>query len=50
MVIGKNKMIVARCTACRPAIAVMPYRIGTLVGFTRPLQHPDVADQLEKLG
>jgi len=50
MVIGENKMIVARCTACRPAIAVMPYRISTLVGFTRPLQHPDVADQLEKLG
>ncbi|MEO3782457.1 bifunctional lytic transglycosylase/C40 family peptidase [Actinocorallia sp. B10E7] len=50
MVIGENKMIVARCTACRPAIAVRPYRISTLVGFTRPLQHPTVADKLEKLG
>lgn len=50
MVIGDNKMIVARCTHCRPAIAVRPYRIRTLVGFTRPLENPQVKEQLQKLG
>lgn len=50
MVIGENKMIVARCTLCRPAIGVFPYRVKTLVGFTRPLQNPAVIAQLEKLG
>lgn len=41
MVIGDGKMIVARCTACSPAIGVFSYKARSdLVGFTRPLASP----------
>ncbi|MDX6738625.1 bifunctional lytic transglycosylase/C40 family peptidase [Actinocorallia sp. A-T 12471] len=50
MVIGENKMIVARCAKCDPAIGVFPYRIRTLVGFTRPMANPAVIAQIEALG
>ncbi|MCD0447918.1 bifunctional lytic transglycosylase/C40 family peptidase [Actinocorallia sp. API 0066] len=50
MVIGDNRMIVARCATCRPAIGVFPYRISTLVGFTRPMANPAVIAQIEALG
>ncbi|GAB3669066.1 hypothetical protein GCM10027589_36090 [Actinocorallia lasiicapitis] len=50
LVIGKNKMVVARCARCRPAIGVFPYRISTLVGFTRPLINPTVVAQLKEIG
>jgi cell wall-associated NlpC family hydrolase len=41
MVIGDGKMIVARCSACVPAIGVFSYTgRGDLVGFTRPLASP----------
>jgi cell wall-associated NlpC family hydrolase len=49
MVIGKNKMIVARCSLCRPAIGVFPYMTPKMVGFTRPLMNPAVIKQLKTL-
>ncbi|MQY03884.1 C40 family peptidase [Actinomadura macrotermitis] len=50
MVIGKNKMIVARCTRCVPAITVTPYQRGDWMGVTRPLASKDMKQQLAKLG
>jgi cell wall-associated NlpC family hydrolase len=48
MVVSKGKMIEARCTLCGP-IKVTSYQArGNIVGFTRPLQNPDVLDQLAK--
>lgn len=49
MVIAKNKMIVARCAKCRPAIGVFPYRTPKMVGFTRPLATPSVIKQLKAI-
>ncbi|MBO2446863.1 bifunctional lytic transglycosylase/C40 family peptidase [Actinomadura barringtoniae] len=49
MVIGKNKMIVARCTLCDPAIGVFPYKRGDWVGVTRPLARPDIQKKLSQL-
>ncbi|RAY14977.1 hypothetical protein DPM19_09500 [Actinomadura craniellae] len=37
IVIGGGRMINARCTACRPGIAIQPYDRPTLIGFTRPV-------------
>ncbi|WP_312888803.1 C40 family peptidase [Nonomuraea rhodomycinica] len=49
MVVSKGKMIEARCRLCGP-IKVTGYEgRGNIVGFTRPLQNPDVIDQLKKL-
>ncbi|WP_113700304.1 NlpC/P60 family protein [Nonomuraea lactucae] len=49
MVVSKGKMIEARCRLCGP-IKVTGYESrGNIVGFTRPLQHPDVQTQLKKL-
>jgi cell wall-associated NlpC family hydrolase len=47
MVIGPNKMIVARCSTCRPAITVTPYKRADWVGATRPLAHPTIRQQLQ---
>jgi cell wall-associated NlpC family hydrolase len=46
MVIGGGKMVVARCTACSPAIGVFPYNRSDLAGFTRPLANPSAQKQL----
>ncbi|WP_219462913.1 C40 family peptidase [Nonomuraea rhizosphaerae] len=49
MVVSKGKMIEARCRLCGP-IKVTTYRTrNNIVGFTRPLQNPEVLDQLKKL-
>ncbi|MBW8481492.1 C40 family peptidase [Actinomadura parmotrematis] len=50
MVIAKNKMIVARCTLCVPAITVTPYNRGDWIGVTRPLASKQLQPQLAKLG
>ncbi|SEG98922.1 NlpC/P60 family protein [Nonomuraea solani] len=49
LVVSKGKMLEARCRLCGP-IKVTSYqaRVGR-VGFTRPLQNPDVLEQLKKL-
>jgi cell wall-associated NlpC family hydrolase len=49
LVVSKGKMLEARCRLCGP-IKVTSYeaRAGR-VGFTRPLQNPDVLEQLRKL-
>ncbi|GAA0407213.1 hypothetical protein Acor_50850 [Acrocarpospora corrugata] len=49
MIVSPGKMIEARCTLCGP-IKVTTYqdRIG-IVGYTRPLQNPDVLEQLKRL-
>ncbi|MBB6173420.1 hypothetical protein HNR23_003480 [Nocardiopsis mwathae] len=52
MVIGDGLMVEARCTNCGP-IATRPYDAPdapTILGFTRPLEHPDVKAQLEAQG
>ncbi|MDE3721689.1 bifunctional lytic transglycosylase/C40 family peptidase [Nocardiopsis sp. N85] len=49
MVIGDGLMVEAWCTNCGP-IAVREYddpNRSDIVGFTRPLEHPDVKAQLE---
>jgi len=49
MVIGDGLMVEAWCTNCGP-IAVREYddpNRSDIVGFTRPLEHPDVRAQLE---
>ncbi|WP_159941851.1 MULTISPECIES: bifunctional lytic transglycosylase/C40 family peptidase [unclassified Nocardiopsis] len=49
MVIGDGLMVEAWCTNCGP-IAVREYddpNRADIVGFTRPLEHPDVKAQLE---
>jgi cell wall-associated NlpC family hydrolase len=49
LVVSKGKMLEARCTLCGP-IKVTSYQArDNRVGFTRPLQNPDVLDQLKKL-
>lgn len=48
MVVSPGKMVEARCTLCGP-IKVTTYRDrGAIVGFTRPLQNPDVLEQLKR--
>ncbi|MEU1724014.1 bifunctional lytic transglycosylase/C40 family peptidase [Nonomuraea sp. NPDC005692] len=49
LIVSKGKMLEARCTLCGP-IKVTSYQArDNKVGFTRPLQNPDVLDQLKKL-
>ncbi|MER7501965.1 bifunctional lytic transglycosylase/C40 family peptidase [Nonomuraea pusilla] len=49
LVVSKGKMLEARCRLCGP-IKVTSYQArGNRVGFTRPLQNPDVLDQLKRL-
>ncbi|MGP4095798.1 C40 family peptidase [Nonomuraea sp. KM90] len=49
LVVSKGKMLEARCRLCGP-IKVTSYQARTnRVGFTRPLQNPDVLEQLKKL-
>ncbi|MEU0565861.1 bifunctional lytic transglycosylase/C40 family peptidase [Nonomuraea sp. NPDC005983] len=49
MVVSKGKMVEARCRLCGP-IKVTTYQDrDNIMGFTRPLQNPDVLDQLQKL-
>lgn len=49
MVIGGGKMVVARCSACQPAIGVQNYRVrGDLAGFTRPLARPEIKKRVEQ--
>ncbi|MEU6742390.1 bifunctional lytic transglycosylase/C40 family peptidase [Streptosporangium sandarakinum] len=46
MVVSPGKMVEARCTLCGP-IKVTTYRDRTsIVGYTRPLQNPQVLEQL----
>ncbi|ASU82541.1 hydrolase [Nocardiopsis gilva YIM 90087] len=52
MVIGDGLMVEARCTNCGP-IATRPYDApgrAPILGFTRPLEHPDVKAQLAAQG
>ncbi|MFC4560528.1 NlpC/P60 family protein [Nocardiopsis mangrovi] len=52
MVIGDGLMVEAWCTACGP-IAAREYddpSRADILGFTRPLEHPDVKAQLEAQG
>jgi peptidoglycan DL-endopeptidase CwlO len=47
MVVSPGKMVEARCTLCGP-IKVTSYKERTgIVGFTRPLQNPQVLAQLK---
>ncbi|MET8867245.1 NlpC/P60 family protein [Nonomuraea sp. NPDC004580] len=49
LVVSKGKMLEARCRLCGP-IKVTSYQARqNRVGFTRPLQNPDVLEQLKKL-
>ncbi|MFI7636544.1 NlpC/P60 family protein [Nonomuraea sp. NPDC049400] len=49
LVVSKGKMLEARCRLCGP-IKVTSYQArDNRVGFTRPLQNPDVLAQLKKL-
>ncbi|GAA3707947.1 NlpC/P60 family protein [Nonomuraea antimicrobica] len=49
LVVSKGKMLEARCRLCGP-IKVTSYQArDNQVGFTRPLQNPDVLEQLKKL-
>jgi cell wall-associated NlpC family hydrolase len=48
MVVSRGKMIEARCTLCGP-IKVTTYEDRpNIVGFTRPLENPDVIEQLKR--
>ncbi|WP_034486116.1 NlpC/P60 family protein [Actinomadura oligospora] len=49
MVIGKNRMIVARCSACVPNIGVTPYNRPDWIGVTRPLATKQLKSQLAHL-
>lgn len=49
MVIDDNKMIVASCATCVPAIGVKPYKRSDWVGVTRPLARPDFKRKVEEL-
>ena len=49
MVIGDNKMIVASCSTCVPAIGVKPYKRSDWVGVTRPLARPDFQRKIRDL-
>ncbi|GII93142.1 C40 family peptidase [Sinosporangium siamense] len=49
MVVSPGKMIEARCTLCGP-IKVTTYRNrAKIMGYTRPLAHPDVVEQLKRI-
>ncbi|WP_066371506.1 C40 family peptidase [Herbidospora mongoliensis] len=49
MIVSPGKMVEARCTLCGP-IKVTTYRERSgIVGYTRPLQNPDVLEQLKRL-
>ncbi|MFI6736755.1 NlpC/P60 family protein [Nonomuraea sp. NPDC050451] len=49
LVVSKGKMLEARCRLCGP-IKVTSYQArDNRIGFTRPLQNPDVLEQLKKL-
>ncbi|GAA2840401.1 NlpC/P60 family protein [Nonomuraea rubra] len=49
LVVSKGKMLEARCRLCGP-IKVTSYQArDNRVGFTRPLQNPDVIEQIKKL-
>lgn len=49
MVIGDGKMIVASCSSCVPPIGVKQYKgRSDVVGFTRPLARPDVAQAIDE--
>jgi peptidoglycan DL-endopeptidase CwlO len=49
LVVSKGKMLEARCRLCGP-IKVASYETrDKLMGFTRPLQNPEVLEQLKKL-
>jgi cell wall-associated NlpC family hydrolase len=49
LVVSKGKMLEARCRWCGP-IKVTSYQArNNRVGFTRPLQNPDVVEQIKKL-
>ncbi|MGN9840828.1 C40 family peptidase [Nonomuraea sp. H19] len=49
LVVSKGKMLEARCRLCGP-IKVTSYQArDTLMGFTRPLQNPEVLEQLKRL-
>ena len=49
MVIGDNKMIVASCSTCVPAIGVKPYKRSDWTGVTRPLARPDFQKKVGEL-
>ena len=50
LVVAPGRMIEARCTNCGP-IKVTTYRDRpALVGFTRPLENPEVKEQIRRLG
>ncbi|MGP4023785.1 C40 family peptidase [Actinomadura sp. 3N407] len=49
MVIDDNKMIVASCSTCVPAIGVKPYERSDWVGVTRPLARPDFKKKISEL-
>jgi cell wall-associated NlpC family hydrolase len=49
LVVSKGQMLEARCRLCGP-IKVTSYAArANRIGFTRPLQNPDVLEQLKKL-
>ncbi|SDG90133.1 Transglycosylase SLT domain-containing protein [Sinosporangium album] len=49
MVVSPGKMIEARCTMCGP-IKVTTYRNrDKIVGYTRPLAHPDVIEEIKRI-
>ncbi|WP_188192534.1 C40 family peptidase [Nonomuraea sp. SYSU D8015] len=49
LVVSKGKMLEARCTRCGPIKVTSYSSRANRVGFTRPLQNPDVLEQLKKL-
>ncbi|WP_240506195.1 NlpC/P60 family protein [Thermoactinospora rubra] len=49
LVVAKGKMVEARCRLCGPIKVTRYDDRPSLVGFTRPLQNPDVLAQLRKL-
>ncbi|TDC82525.1 NlpC/P60 family protein [Actinomadura sp. 7K507] len=49
MVISDNKMIVASCSTCVPAIGVKPYKRSDWIGVTRPLARPDFQKKVGEL-
>ena len=49
LVVSKGKMLEARCRLCGPIKVTSYMARQDRVGFTRPLQNPDVQEQLKKL-
>ncbi|MEU6717816.1 NlpC/P60 family protein [Nonomuraea sp. NPDC046802] len=49
LVVSKGKMLEARCRLCGPIKVTSYMARDKLMGFTRPLQNPDVLEQLKKL-